>query len=196
MQDTDRPLGLRDRKRQDTTRRITDAALALFLAKGLDAVTVEEIAEAAGISRRSFFHYFPSKDDILLSLQSGLGQMLAEGLERQPPDQRPLAALRAVMLHLAARYPAEETMALDRLMRSSPSVMARKQASYVEHERVVFAALCRKWPEPGRVAALRMVAMLAIGALRLSLETLGRENGKRPLPVILTEAFEALETGL
>ncbi|MBB4097624.1 hypothetical protein [Sphingomonas kyeonggiensis] len=57
----------------------------------------------------------------------------------------------------------------------------------------MFAALREKWPEPERETALRMIAMLSIGAVRLSLDTLGREDGKRPLAEILVAAFDALE---
>ncbi|MGE6036642.1 TetR family transcriptional regulator, partial [Klebsiella pneumoniae] len=64
------PTGVRERKRRETLRRITDAGVRLFIEKGFDGTTVDEVAAAAGISRRTFFHYFDSKDDILLSLQS------------------------------------------------------------------------------------------------------------------------------
>ena len=65
--------GTRERKRQETLRRITDAGVKLFSTKGYDETTLDEVAAAAGISRRTFFHYFKSKDDILLSLQRGMG---------------------------------------------------------------------------------------------------------------------------
>jgi hypothetical protein len=71
--------------------------------------------------------------------------------------------------------------------------MARKQASYVQHEATRFEALREHWPEPGRETALRLVAMLSIGALRVSLETFNREEGRRPIAVVLNEAFDALD---
>lgn len=83
--------GLRERKRRETRQRISDAGLRLFGRQGFDATTVDAIAAEAGISRRTFFHYFNSKDDILLSLQTGLGERLVSELERQP-EQGPLQA--------------------------------------------------------------------------------------------------------
>jgi AcrR family transcriptional regulator len=185
--------GLRERKRRETLQRITDAGIRLFIAHGYEGTTLDAIAAEAGISRRTFFYYFKSKDEILLAMQAGLGDMLAAGLAQEPPGQRPLQAVRQVMVRMSGAYDPTEMLILDRLMRSSETVMARKQASYVQHEATLFSALRTYWPEPGRETALRLVAMLSIGALRVSLETFNREEGRRPITVLLDEAFDALE---
>lgn len=185
--------GLRERKRRETGQRIADVALRLFLTDGYEATTLDAIASAAGISRRTFFHYYKSKDDILISMQSGMGEAIAAGLRQEPDDARPVTALRNVALRLAAAYPAGEMLAIDRLMRSSAAVMARKQASYVEHERTVYAALRGKWPDPALDAALRLAAMLTIGSIRLALEAFNREEGRRPIGDHLRETFDAFD---
>ena len=186
--------GLRERKRRETLRRITDAGMCLFIEKGHDATTLDEIAAAAGISRRTFFYYFKSKDDILLSLQSGMGDMIVAAVRAAPPDKRPLAAIRDAIVEVCASIPAEDMIAIDRLMRSSEAVQARKQASYVQNEKTLFAALRERWPDPERETGLRIVAMLAIGAVRLAYDTLSREDGKRPIIDLLNETFDALGT--
>ncbi|MDB5488808.1 MAG: TetR family transcriptional regulator [Reyranella sp.] len=187
------PEGLRERKRRETLQRITDAGMRLFIEKGYEATTLDEITAEAGISRRTFFYYFKSKDDILLSLQNGIGDMIVGALQLVPRDKRPLDALRDAIVTVCAAVPADDMIAIDRLMRSSEAVQARKQASYIQHERAVFAALRERWPEPERETGLRLVAMLAIGAMRLACDVLSREDGKRPLPELLHEAFDALE---
>ena len=189
----DRPTeGLRARKHRETLARITDAGISLFLEKGYQATTLDEIAGAAGISRRSFFHYFKSKDDILLQLQSGMGDMIAEAVRQAPQGVRPLEAVRDAVLEICSAIPADEMLALDRLMRSSDAVMARKQASYVEHENTLFEALRERWPERQKESALRLVALVGVGAIRLSTERLHLENGARSLIDLLREAFETL----
>jgi AcrR family transcriptional regulator len=185
--------GLRERKRRETLRRIVDAGTRLFIAHGYEATTLDAIAAEAGISRRTFFYYFKSKDEILLSMQGGLGDMLAAALSVEPLDRRPIDAVRQAMVKIGAAYNPEEMLILDRLMRSSQAVQARKQASYVQHEATLFAALRRRWPEPARETALRLVAMLSIGALRVSLDNFYREGGKRQIASLLEEAFDALE---
>ncbi len=62
-----REQGLRERKRRETLRRIAEEGLKLFLTNGYEATTLDEIAEAAGISRRTFFYYLKSKEEILLA---------------------------------------------------------------------------------------------------------------------------------
>jgi AcrR family transcriptional regulator len=187
-----RSPGLRERKRQETLRRITDAGICLFIDKGIDATTIDEIASKAGISRRTFFHYFVSKDDILLSLQKGMGETIAARVRHAGDTLSPIDAIRDAVIGVCAEVPADDMVAIDRLMRSSPTVQARKQASYVEHERTLFAALRERWPEPAREMALRLVAMLAIGAIRLATENLGLKGEQRSLTELLEVAFDAL----
>ena len=59
-------MGLRDRKKARTRDAISGAAIALFLQRGYDAVSIAEIAAAADVSRRTLFAYFPTKDDLVL----------------------------------------------------------------------------------------------------------------------------------
>jgi len=188
--------GLRARKRRETMQRITEAGIRLFLDRGYEATTVDDIAAAAAISRRTFFHYFKSKDDILISLQSGMGTMIADAIRKAPPDKQPILAVRDAVIEVCGAVPPDDMVAIDRLMRSSETVQARKQASYVEHERTLLAALRERWPGAEREPALRLVAMIAMGAIRLSTEAFDREAGARTMPALLRETFDALETEL
>ncbi len=185
-------VGVRERKRRETLKRITDAGVRLFIEKGFDGATVEEIATAAGISRRTFFHYFESKDDILLSLQSDIGGLFAAEVRRAPQDVSPFALVRDAALKLGASIPGDDMLAIDRLMRGSASVQARKQASYRQQEEALFAALRERWPEPERETRLRVLAMVAVGATRLAAETFNREGGARPFDEVLRSAFAAV----
>ncbi|WP_084587784.1 TetR/AcrR family transcriptional regulator [Devosia riboflavina] len=184
--------GVRERKRRETRQRIVDAGLKLFGRHGYEATTLDAIAAEAGISRRTFFHYFKSKDEILISMQAGLGEQLSAALRAQPAHRPPLDAMRAALLALVAPYSPESLLAIDRLMHSSETVQARKQASYIRDEAMVFAALREHWPDEPE-PQMRLLASFAIAAVRLSLDTLSREEGRRPLGTLLEESFEALE---
>lgn len=188
--------GLRERKRRETLQRITQAGISLFIEKGYDAATLDEIAARAGISRRTFFYYFKSKDEILLSAQSGMGEAIVAALLTSAPDRRPLAAIREAVIKVCAPYPTADLIALDRLMRSNATVQARKQANYIQHEQTLFAALRQRWPEAGRETALRLVAMMGISAMRLAFDMLSQEEGRRPIVELLNETFDALESEL
>lgn len=188
--------GLRERKRRETLHRIAEQGLKLFLTKGYDATTLDAIAEAAGISRRTFFYYFKSKEEILLAWQDGgFGETLRAAVLEQTTKQSPLDAARNGLLELAARFPVDykQTKVIERLMSTNETLRIRQQAKYVEKEEAVFAALSQMWPQPHRQAALRVVAMMSVGALRLAIDNWNRDQGKRPLAAHVKEAFACLD---
>ncbi len=191
------PEGLRERKRRETRQRIAEAALSLFLANGYHGTTLDDIAAAAGISRRTFFSYFKSKDDIILFGLDADSAMLIADLLKTSPDVPPLDAVRDVMVKRIERYTSEEMIAIDNLMMSSESLLVRKQAHYAEQERSLFNALCEVWRQPERRPALRMVAMVSVGAMRVALSSWREQTGERkPAANFLREAFDSLRTEL
>jgi hypothetical protein len=78
-------------------------------------------------------------------------------------------------------------------MTSTESLRARKQASYVAQEQALFDGLCQLWPQPKRRAALRVVAMVSIGAMRLAMEAWRQDGSKRPLKDYVQDAFAHLK---
>jgi len=189
--------GLRERKRLETYQRIAEAGQRLFLAQGYDGTTLDAIAAQAGISRRTFFSYFKSKDDIILYWQQADTAELHAELRKVSPDTPPLDAVRDVMMRRIACYTTEQMMAVDKLMRSSESLLARKQSYYAEQEQQLFDTLCEIWRHPEQRAALRMVAMASIGAMRLALQSWREQAGKRePVAHFLRQAFDSLKAGL
>jgi AcrR family transcriptional regulator len=193
MPRTPQSEGLRERKQRQTRQRIIDEGLKLFLAQGFDATTLDAIAEAADISRRTFFSYFDSKEDIVLAFHSGSIARLRDTIVSESSDRPPLDVVRHALLKLMGEYSAEDMIPIDRLMTSTESLKARKQASYVAQEQALCDALCELWPQPKRRAALRIVAMVSIGALRLALEAWRQDGDKRPLKDYLQEAFANLK---
>jgi AcrR family transcriptional regulator len=187
----------RERKRRETLHRIAEQGLKLFLTHGYEATTLDAIAEAAGISRRTFFYYFKSKEEILLAWQDGgFTETLRAAVLEQSTKQSPLSAVKNALLELMSRFQADykQTRVIERLMCANESLRIRHQAKYVEKEQAVFDALCQMWPQPKRQPALRVVAMMSIGALRLAIDNWNRDQGKRPLAIYLKEAFADLKS--
>lgn len=191
--------GLRARKRRETLHRIAEQGLKLFLTNGYEATTLEAIAEAAGISRRTFFYYFKSKEEILLAWQDGgFIEILRAAVLQQSTKQSPLDAVKNALLGLTIRFQADykQLRVIERLMCANESLRIRHQAKYVEKEQAVFEALCQMWPQPKRQPALRIVAMMSVGALRLAIDNWNRDQGKRPISIYLKEAFADLKSEL
>ncbi|UYN99401.1 MAG: TetR family transcriptional regulator [Devosia sp.] len=183
--------GRREQKRQQTRQRIIDAGLSLFRADGFEPTTIDAIALAAGISRRSFFHYFKSKDEIVLSLHKGFAAPLAQALAQRPEGQGPFAAVRQASIRIAEGYPLEDLIAIDRLMLSSPVVRASKQAGYARDEAELFESLRSCWPEADALD-LRLLAMVTIGIARVSLDAWRDAGADRPLAEHVAAAFDAI----
>jgi AcrR family transcriptional regulator len=191
--------GLRERKRRETRQRIAEQGLRLFLSKGYEATTLDAIAEAAGISRRTFFYYFKSKEEILLAWQGGgFTETIRAAVLAQSTRQSPLDAVKSALLALTMRFQADykHGKAIEQLMCSNEALRIRHQAKYLEQEEAVFEALCRMWPQPKRHPALRVVAMMSIGALRLAVDRWSGDQGKRAMSICLKEAFADLTSAI
>src|SRR5579871_1135366 len=134
--------GTRERKRRETHRRIAETGLRLFLENGYDATTLDAIAIATGISRRTFFYYFQSKEDVLLAYEGGgFGEALGPALREQPTGQSPIAAAHACFLLLADRYEREDSILADRLLRSTESLRSKKELSFLRLEQTLLEAM-------------------------------------------------------
>jgi len=96
-------VSLQARKQQFVREAIWDAAIDLFAEKGFDETTVDDIAVAAGVSRRSFFRYFASKDDLLAHAIVSYGTAIADAIEACPRHYTVAELLRATVLQVAER---------------------------------------------------------------------------------------------
>jgi AcrR family transcriptional regulator len=188
------PQGLRERKRQQTRQRIVDAGLALFLQKGIEATTLDEIAAAADISRRTFFAYFPAKEDIVLAWEEGATQALNAAVKQASEGRPPLEAVQLAVTSLAPVFANHNFMLLDGLMRSTETLKAKKEKHFEHQTQCLFETLTELYPDPARRKGLQVVAMVSVGCLKIGVETWLAEDGKRPITECLDEAFAALKT--
>lgn len=193
---TPKPEGLRERKQRETRIRIAETGLKLFLRDGYDETTLDAIAKEAGISRRTFFSYFRSKDDLVLAWQGEAWTAMWADLSTVSADVAPVDAVRTVLLRHASRYEAEEMQAIDRVMRASETLLERKPAVYLRQEEALHQALCQVWPESERSAGLRALAMASIGAMRLAIDAWSKQSGNRSTSSFLEEAFANLRNEL
>jgi len=185
--------GLRERNRRQTLQRIAEVGVELFLAQGYEATTLDEIAAAAGISRRTFFYYFKGKDDILLAHIDGYADALKASVLEHSSGEAPLEVVREALLKLSIRFQLPRTIAIARLIGQSEALRASSQRGYLRREQAVFEALCELWPAKERRDRLRLVAMASIGALRIAVDAWLEQDGKRPLAKYVQDAFDNLK---
>ncbi|SDG52254.1 transcriptional regulator, TetR family [Pseudonocardia oroxyli] len=107
---------------------IAAAAMDLFVEHGFDAVTMDEIATRAGISRRSLFRYFGTKEDLVLRSVAGTGESIAAALRARPRTEGPWAAVLAVAdeLESAPEWDPARERAIGRMCVETPALRARR----------------------------------------------------------------------
>jgi len=128
-------MSLQSRKRQLVQDAIYDAAIDLFAEKGFDETTVEEVAEAAGISRRSFFRYFESKDDLLALNTVHVGEILCKTVVSCPAGMDLLDVVReTIMAGVRSTEAQEHTRQIIEIATRSASARQAHQSRLVEVE--------------------------------------------------------------
>lgn len=185
--------GLRERKRRQTLQRISQVSLDLFVAKGYEATTLDEIAMAAGISRRTFFYYFDSKEDILLAYVGGFAEELRAFVIENAAVGEPLDIVREAILKLVATHRESQLITTARLVRQSEKLRTRNHGRFQQLEQAVLEGLCELWPKKENRERWRLVAMISIGALRLASDSWNEQDGKRPLAKYVQEVFKRLK---
>ncbi|MFF9554251.1 TetR/AcrR family transcriptional regulator [Streptomyces albus] len=115
-----------ERSRQVAVQAILDTAVRLFAEQGYEQTTIAQIAREAGISQRSLFRYFGTKEDLVCGDQEALGALLKRTVEQQPAEMSAWDALRAGFeVILTANHPPERALELTRLIFDTPSLHAR-----------------------------------------------------------------------
>jgi len=190
--------GLRERKKAETREALMSAALRLAEELGPDSVTVEAIAEAAGVSPRTFFNYFSSKDDAVAGMTPAHSSELLVGLTARPEDEAPLDALRGAAQDIAGRLEerAEDWMRRRKLFQRHPTLAARYAAGYGEVERGLVEEVARRTGlDPDLDTYPAVVVAAAMGAVRAAIGVWREREHPPPLAELLDEAFDRLAEG-
>jgi AcrR family transcriptional regulator len=197
---------LRERKKLATRRAIQRVALDLVAERGYSRVTVEDIAEAADVSPRTFFNYFPSKEAALIGADPERTERLRQRLVSEPANKSPLEALRSVMVE-EIRWLAEELAELGgepadwicrmKMAMVDPQLRAAQAAHMTQLEHAVVAGLAeRLGTDPGRDPYPLLLASTAVGLMRAVISIWAHLGEAVALDSLTDSAFQALADGL
>ncbi|MFR9730752.1 TetR family transcriptional regulator [Saccharopolyspora sp. MS10] len=121
-------LSTREISRQAIRRKIESVAMALFLERGFDATTVDQIAAEAGISARSFFRYFPTKEDVVTGDPVEYGVVLRDALEARPAEEDAVRAVRGALADFVGMVVANPAaLGISTIVLNEPSLAAKHQ---------------------------------------------------------------------
>lgn len=195
-------VSLAQRKRQLVSDELTEAALQLLARKGYDGVTIDEIAVAAGVSKRTFFRYFASKEDVVVQFLSGMGEAMRAELAARPAGEPPSVALRHTVQVPVAECAdrsdhAERALRVVRLILRTPALRARFLERQDRWRDDLTTELARRLP-PGPDADLhaRLAAGMTLTAFDTVLQRWCDSDGAEDPAALTDRAFALLAPAL
>jgi AcrR family transcriptional regulator len=191
--------GLRERKKRATRTTLQRIALELCAERGIEHVTVEDIAAAADVSPRTFFNYFSSKEEALVAPDPQVLELMARQMVERPAAEPPLEALRAVLVAQLSAEPAELDLLRLRMavVEPNPALLPRLVGSYAAAERLFAEAVAeRTGTDVDRDAYPHLLAAVTAAALRTALHVWRTSDFRASVPELLDESFACLAHGL
>ncbi|GAA4563497.1 hypothetical protein GCM10023193_32750 [Planotetraspora kaengkrachanensis] len=143
-------MGLRERKKVQTRNALIDAALELFLTRGYEATTIDQIAARVDVSPRTFFRYFSSKEDVALSAPADSQDIFLAALAARPETESPYTALSQAMRTMVATLRGKEPedaarfMKARQLVEETPALLAGQMRLLMENEQRLVAEVARR----------------------------------------------------
>jgi AcrR family transcriptional regulator len=195
-------MSLRESKKLRTRREIADAAMRFFATRGFDHVTVAEVAEAAGVSEKTVFNYFPTKEDLFFDEVPEREEALREAIRGRRPGESILTALRRLQSAECPRMCSPGFAVFARIIEDSPALQAKELEVMARFS----AALAETIHEELRLSErdARIVAGLLVSVHRQLFRAArkqalaGRQGpaAVRSLRADLDRAYQFLEHGL
>jgi AcrR family transcriptional regulator len=189
-----RSSDLRERKRTRTRLMIQTEALRLFRERGYAETTVEQIADAAAISPRTFFRYFPSKEDVVMWDEYD-DPVALDLLEQRPPDEPLVETLLAVIRQTLAglhQHDPARLLARVQLMYGVPELRARFVEAQTDGIHEVAQLLGRERELPADDLSVAVVGSALLGAVSVALDRWQKDEGRSDLLALLDRATDAL----
>ena len=188
--------GLWERTRRAVHCEIAETAMRLFLEQGFDATTIDQIAREAGISRRSFFRYFGTKEDIVLGDLTAQGVIVQAALEARPLSEPPWQALRAALGTLQGLgYSPETTLKISKMLYETPSLRARSIEKHLHWQELLMPNIERRLGVEAGDATdprARAIVACALACLDAAGEMWTRSEGAVGLDQIFDAAVAAV----
>lgn len=191
------PMGLHARARKAIRDEVGEVAMNLFLDQGFDETTVDQICTAAGLSRSSFFRYFPTKEDVVLESVSSTGDHIARALRQRPDTEQPWVALRNAF-ESQVRLLADDVewyLQLSRLVTQTASVRARQLERTLAWRELLVPEIARRLglphPSPGDPRAAALVGS-AMSCLQAANEAWTQGDGSVSLGTLLDLAMDTV----
>lgn len=189
-------VGLREKKKAKTMANIQTQALRLFRENGYHTTTVEQIAEAAEISPSTFFRYFSTKEDVVLT--DNYDPLLVNEFANQPSELNPLQAVRNAMISGINEITDDEwetTRQRNQLINAVPELRAAALNNLTQMMELLTQIVAKRVGSNSDDLAVRTFAGVVVG-VNISLMEYSAETTKSEFAKLLEEALVLVEKGL
>jgi AcrR family transcriptional regulator len=195
-------VGLRESKKLHTRQQIADEAMRLFVMRGFDHVTVAEVAVAAGVSQKTVFNYFPTKEDLFFDEVPKREAALLEAISEREPGESILGALRRLQLGECPRLCSPAFAAFARIIEESTALQAKELEVMAHFVHVLAEAIQRELSVDERDARIAAGLLISVhrqlfrGARK---QALAGKHGPAAITRLrgdLERAYDLLEHGL
>jgi AcrR family transcriptional regulator len=183
----------RDANKRRTRTTLRDAALELFLAQGYDATTTDQVATKAGVSTRTFFRYFDSKDEVLFSGQRFWSERVADMVAHQPSELKPMDAMCETLIELATGISREALVRYERIVNSSVSLQGRSSVELVENTRRIAEGLAKRKGLDKPDDVCKLMASAGLMLYRQAVADVRDGVSNSTVEVLIREKFAILE---
>ena len=191
-----RPVSLRDRQRAQIRADIRRAAFRLFVERGYDAVTTEEIATAAGVSARTFFRHVPAKEELLLAPVRYGGAAIVNLLEGRPAGESPDVALTNAIITRTRSFEQADTEEWREALLVVPDLLDKVTVHRpADKERATKLIADRMGVDPDADLRPGLLVQLAFAAADFAFQQWVRQSGKpQPLDRYVADALDAVKS--
>src|SRR5215467_2824661 len=190
---------LAERKRQLVRDELADATVKILALRGYEDTTVEQIADAVGVSRRTFFRYFPSKDDVIVHLLAGAGTQLSAELRARPAGEPTAVALRHALspfIAFSVDQP-DKTLHLSRLILNTPALLGRFLERQAQWQAGITGILAQRTGlDPHADLRPALAAGVALTAFNTALRRWADSDGTQPLADLADQTFALVAPAL
>jgi AcrR family transcriptional regulator len=186
---------LTERRKAQTRREIAETALALFARDGYDNVSAEAIAAEAGVSLRTFYRYFSTKDEVLSPIITEATQEFVAAIDARPAREGLATAVQRAYEGIRPQQGPEGVRALIGLLTDVPALRARWLSDLRTIEDALLPVVQRRARRPMRDDQARITAAAIVTALRIAVETLARSPANDPPIDALARALKYLREG-
>jgi AcrR family transcriptional regulator len=188
---------LRASRQKSLRMEMVSAGLQLFMEQGYEATTVVQIADRVGVSRRTFFRHFQSKDDVVFDWMAQLGERVIPMLDARPIEESPLRSLRQTFLALAAHLMEQELQAraLIGLIYTNAALAGRYHDEHSKWEQQFVLRLQHRREDSLAMFHLQVQVSTAITAFVVAIRTWAGQQAPGSLTDWVEKAFDALCAG-